>query len=200
MAKGERTRRMILERAAGVFNTQGYFGAAMSDLTRETGLEKGGIYNHFAGKEALALAAFDYSVGLIGERFRAALAGKEGAVERLLAIIGVFRGLADLDDASPLPGGCPVLNTAIEADDAHPALRARAEAAMTEWLRLIGGTVKAGVRSGELRPDTDARALASTIAATLEGAVMLSRLYRDPAYMDRAVEHLTRHLESLARR
>lgn len=69
---------------------------------------------------------------------------------------------------------------------------------MSDWLRLIGGTVKAGVRSGELRAGTDPRALASTIAATLEGAVMLSRLYRDPAYMDRAVEHLTRYLRSLA--
>lgn len=197
MGKGERTRQMIVERAAGVFNTQGYSGASMSDLTRETGLEKGGLYNHFGSKEALALASFDYAVGLIGARFREALDGQERALDRLLAIIEVFRGLADQSDAAPLPGGCPVLNTAIEADDTNPALRDRAERAMTDWLRLIGSTIKVGVRAGEFRPDTDPRALASVVAATLEGAVVLSRLYRDPAYMDRAVAHLTAHLRSL---
>ncbi len=33
--------------------------------------------------------------------------------------------------------------------------------------------------------------------ATLEGAVMLSRLYDDPAYMSGVVEHLKEHLKSL---
>ncbi len=32
----------------------------------------------------------------------------------------------------------------------------------------------------------------------LEGAVMLSRLYDDPAYMKRSVDHLKEHLRSLA--
>ena len=83
--KGEKTRRRIVEKAAGVFNTKGYFGSSMTDLVREIGLEKGGIYNHFASKEELALEAFDYAVGTMQERFQAALEGKEGALERLFA-------------------------------------------------------------------------------------------------------------------
>lgn len=35
--KGERTRRMIVERSAEVFKTKGYFGTSTSDLVRETG-------------------------------------------------------------------------------------------------------------------------------------------------------------------
>ena len=53
--KGERTRRRIVESAAAVFNTRGYFGSSMSDLVRETGLEKGGIYNHFGSKLELSI-------------------------------------------------------------------------------------------------------------------------------------------------
>ena len=52
--KGERTRRVIVEKAAALFNTRGYFGSSINDLTRETGLEKGGIYSHFSSKEELA--------------------------------------------------------------------------------------------------------------------------------------------------
>ena len=61
MRKGERTRQEIIRKAAPVFNQKGYAGAALSDLMRATGLEKGGIYRHFSSKEALASEAFDYA-------------------------------------------------------------------------------------------------------------------------------------------
>ncbi|CAA9420868.1 MAG: Transcriptional regulator, AcrR family [uncultured Rubrobacteraceae bacterium] len=196
ISKGERTRRRIVEKAAGVFNTKGYFGSSMNDLVREVGLEKGGIYNHFASKEELALEAFDYAAGTMRERFRVALEGKEGALERLFAVVDVLGGLAE---DPPVAGGCPILNTAVESDDAHLELKGRAREAMSGWLRLIGGTVKEGVRTGELWPGTDPRKTASVVVATLEGAVMLSRLYDDPAYMKSSVDHLKQHLGSLAR-
>jgi len=193
--KGEKTRRRIVEKAAGVFNTKGYFGSSMGDLMREIGLEKGGIYNHFASKEELALEAFDYAAGTMQERFQAALEGKEGALERLFAIVDVLGGLAE---DPPVQGGCPVLNTAVESDDAHMELKDRAREAMSGWLRLIGSIVKEGVRNGELRPGKNPREMASVVVATLEGAVMLSRLYDDPTYMKRSVDHLKEHLRSLA--
>ena len=189
--KGERTRRVIVEKAAALFNTRGYFGSSMNDLMQETGLEKGGIYNHFSSKEELACAAFDYSAALMRERFEAALASREGAVERLFAVVDVLGCLAD---DPPVAGGCPILNTAVESDGANPELKERAGEAMSGWLRLLGRIVKEGVRTGELTPDTDPRKTASVVLATLEGAVMLSRLCDDPAHMSRAVEHLNRPL------
>ena len=193
--KGEKTRRRIVEKAAGVFNTKGYFGSSMGDLVREIGLEKGGIYNHFTSKEELALEAFDYAAGTMQERFQAALEGKEGALERLFAIVDVLGGLAE---DPPVEGGCPVLNTAVESDDVHMELKDRAREAMSGWLRLIGSIVREGVRNGELRPGKNPREMASVVVATLEGAVMLSRLFDDPTYMKRSVDHLKEHLRSLA--
>ena len=35
----------------------------------------------------------------------------------------------DYIDNPPIPGGCPILNTAIESDDTHPQLRDRARQA-----------------------------------------------------------------------
>lgn len=193
--KGERTRRSIVERAAPVFNTKGYHGTSMSDLVRETGLEKGGIYGHFAGKEELALAAFDHAAGLMRERLRVALEGEDGALGKLLAVVGVFGGLAE---DPPVAGGCAILNTAIESDDTNPALKQKASDAAAEWLRLVGGLVKEGVRGGELDPDADPRLTASIVVSTLEGALMLAKLQDDPTHMGRAVQHLESHLRSLA--
>ena len=195
MARGEQTRERILESAASVFSTRGFFGASMTDLLAATGLQKGGLYNHFASKEQLALASFDWAVAHVEERYTAALDGVPGAVDRLLAIVEVIRGLVE-DRA--LPGGCPILTTAIEADDTMPALRDRAREAMTRWQRLIGSTVKAGVRAGELRPDADPYQAAAIVTATLEGAVFLSKLYDDADPMRRAVDHVAAYVRGLA--
>ena len=44
----------------------------MRDLVDATGLEKGGIYNHFGSKEQLALEAYDHAMTLVTERARSA--------------------------------------------------------------------------------------------------------------------------------
>ena len=196
MSKGKQTKEMIVARAAPVFNRQGYYGARLEDIMRATGLEKGGIYNHFAGKDDLALRAFDYSVGLVRQRFAAALEGKRHAAERLLAIVGV---LGDMIEDPPVAGGCPLLNTAVESDDAHPALRERARATMDDWYGLVHRIVVKGVERGQLRADADPDAVATVLISTLEGAIMMSKLYGDPAHVRRAAAHLSWYVENVLR-
>jgi len=194
LRKGERTRRRIVERAAPLFNQRGFAGASMSELVTATGVEKGGIYNHFGSKEALALEALDYSVSLLVDSFGAALEGKEHAVDRLRAIVDTFAGEVDHPHVA---GGCPVANTALESDDTNPELCAHARDAMDSWQRLIGSIVKRGKERGELSASTDPYEVATVVTATLEGALMLSRLLREPAHMHRATAHLHTHIESL---
>ncbi len=192
MTKGEDTREMILARSAQLFNRQGYSGASLSDIMRETGLEKGGIYNHFVSKEQLALEAFDYAYGLVALRVREALTDKRHAVERLRAIIAVFQ--SEVED--PLvPGGCPILNTAIESDDANEVLRERARAAMNNWFSTIRRVIQKGIERQEIRPDVDADEVATLFIATLEGAIMLSNLYKDAVHMRRAAQFMGNYIE-----
>ena len=193
MGKGEQTREMILERTAPLFNQRGYFGASLSDIMQETGLEKGGIYNHFESKEQLALEAFDYALSRIKQHTRAALAGRTHAVERLLIVIGIFK---DMVVDPPVAGGCPILNTAIEADDAQPALRERAQWAMDSWRDTIHRIVAKGIARQELRPDVDADALASLLISSLEGAIMMSKLYDDSIHIHRVADYLAHYVKT----
>ena len=194
MSKGEQTREAILRQAAAVFNQQGYFGASMSDIMRATGLEKGGIYNHFGSKDQLALEAFDYAFGLLTDRLRDALQGKTDSVDRLLTLIEIIGG--QVEDG-PLPGGCPILNTAIEADDTHPALRERARLAVEGWFGVVRRNVTRGVERGQIRPDVVPDEVATLMVATIEGSIMLSKLYGDPVYVRRAIEFLRGYLTGL---
>lgn len=193
MRSGERTREHIIERAAELFNRQGYAGASMSDIMAATGLQKGGIYRHFESKEALALEAFDFAVRRMSQRLAEALEGKENAVDRLRAIASVY-GHLPLDP--PVAGGCPVMNTAIESDDGNAELRLRALRAMDGLRALIAQTVKRGIARREVRPEVDGDSLATLMIATLEGGVMLSMLYRDPVHARRAGEEVERYLEA----
>lgn len=194
MSKGEQTRERILARSAQLFNRQGYAGASLSDIMRETGLEKGGIYNHFSSKEQLSLESFDYAYKLVQQRVRQALAGKFNAIERLLAIVSVFQSEAD---DPPVAGGCPIMNAAIEADDANEMLRDRARSAMDDWRATIHRIIARGIERQEVRPTIDADEVASVLIATLEGALMLSNLYKDPIHMKRAAAHMVRYIETM---
>ena len=194
MRKGERTREWILGRAAEVFNVRGVGGAAISDIMAATGLKKGGIYNHFGSKEELALASFDHAATLIERRF--ADVWREEGIAALLAFVETFRGYVR---QPPLPGGCPLLNTAIDCDDTDPALRERAQrlaARLRERLRLA--TFEAQER-GEARLDVDPDAWATVMLATLEGGVMLSKLDGDLIHLERAAAHLVESIEHRVR-
>ena len=101
----------------------------------------------------------------------------------------------DLATNPPIPGGCPLLNTAIESDDAHPVLLERARRAMDGWRQRIHDAIRDGIATGELRKDIDADVVATRFIATLEGGVMLSKLYGDPVHIHRAVEFLTEYVQ-----
>lgn len=197
MSKGALTREKILERAAPVFNTRGYAGASLAGLMEATGLQKGGIYNHFGSKEELAAAAFDYAVARIQERFAAALRGRRGSRARLRAFLEFFRAYAA---NPPVAGGCPILNTAAEHDDGNPLLRRKAREAMDQWRQFLRRTVERGRAAGEFRAGVDPEHVATIFIATLEGAVLLAKLYRDPAHLERALAHLEHYLETGIRR
>ncbi|MHB8627686.1 MAG: TetR family transcriptional regulator C-terminal domain-containing protein [Aggregatilineales bacterium] len=192
MRKGEKTREIILGEAAELFNVQGYAGSSLADIMHATGLQKGGIYRHFVSKEALALEAFDYAFDLVKRRMTEALTGKRDPLERLFAIIQFFEGYVA---SPPLKGGCIILNTAIDSDDAHPLLRDRARQAMGLWQTLIRRTVIKGIEHGEMRPDLDPDEVATLIIGTIEGALMISKLYGDDVHIERAINHLLQYIE-----
>ena len=163
----------------------------MSDLMAATGLEKGGIYRHFSSKEELAAEAFDYAWKSAFEARMEDLEQVPTSIEKLERFIGNF-----IERRSSVPGGCPVLNTAIEADDGSPLLRERARAAWRQWRDALAEIVAAGLKRKEIRPDTDAKEVATLIISSLEGALMIARLERNKEALLTAQSHLERYLET----
>ena len=190
------TRERIVEQVAPLFNLRGYGATTMHDVVEVTGLEKGGIYNHFRTKEDLALSAYDRNAGLQGELIaeRVKAAGSN-AVDRLVAIVRAFR---DFAHDPPIPGGCPTLNLAVETANVHPRLHEAAQTRMGMLLELVIGQLQRGIARGEIRRDVDPETEASVLAAAVEGALLLDQLFADASHVDRVTDHLERHVHSLA--
>jgi TetR/AcrR family transcriptional repressor of nem operon len=194
MSKGQKTRDRIVAQAANLFNRRGFEGSSMSDLMAATGLEKGGIYRHFSSKEELAAEAFDYAWKSAFETRIHDLDQVPNSIEKLKRFIANF-----IDGRPAVPGGCPVLNTAIEADDGNALLRDRVRAAWREWRDYLAEIVVAGLKRKEIRPEIDAKEVATLIISSIEGALMIARLERNKEALLTAQSHLDRYLETQVR-
>ena len=195
MRKGQETRQEIIRKAAPIFNRKGYSGAALSDLMRATGLEKGGIYRHFESKQELAVEAFTHAWKISFDARFEETGEISNTVDRLKQVVRNFRDRR----AGLVPGGCPLLNTAIDSDDSNPPLRTKARQALSTWLDRLQSIAEEGQRRGELRSDVDCAKLATLIVSTLEGSLMVSRLQRKEEPLDSACRHLEEYLESRVR-
>jgi TetR/AcrR family transcriptional regulator, transcriptional repressor for nem operon len=190
MTQGQETRKRVIQKAAGIFNTRGYSGTAVSDLMQATGLRKGGIYRHFDSKEQLAVEAFDYAFETVVRVLFQDFDRLASPSQQLRRFIRNF-----VHRRSPIPGGCPIVNTACENDDGNPLLRERARQGMNVFLNRLAETVERGIQQGEMKRDTDARALALLVFSSLEGALVVSRLEGSLKPLEKVALTLEKYLD-----
>ncbi|MFY9940377.1 MAG: TetR/AcrR family transcriptional regulator [Silvibacterium sp.] len=194
MGKGEETRRRIIEEAAPLFNQRGYEGCSIQDIMDATGLEKGGIYRHFESKEELAAEAFDFAWASTSERRRQKLDSIPDHVDRLK------QHIANFVTRSGFPGGCPLLNTAVDSANGNPVLRERVRGALRGWQGLLKEIVEDGKRAGTIGEDVEVDKLSNLIIGGVEGAMLIGRIERTDQALRDALEHLNEYLEKRVRR
>ncbi|HTD95624.1 MAG TPA: TetR/AcrR family transcriptional regulator [Edaphobacter sp.] len=193
MSKGEATRQRIIAEAAVIFNQHGYEGCSIQQIMAATGLEKGGIYRHFESKEELAAEAFDYAWQLAVSRRWANLDSIPNHVDLLK------RYIANYNTRSTLPGGCPLLNTAVDSDNGNPILRERVRKALRGWQSRLKKILQDGIAAGTIKPEIDITQVASLIIGGLEGGMLLSRIEKSDQPLHSALKHLDDYIETQIR-
>lgn len=193
MRQPSTTRATLLAHAGALFNTQGYRATSLSDITSASGLTKGAIYAHFADKGALELEAFDHMAALVLEQLATLVKAQPSASAKLRAVFRFFEAYI----YHPIVvGGCPLQNAAIEADDANPQLREHANAMQTALRNSIERILYNGIKHGQLRAELNVPVFAVLILASMEGAVMMSRLTGSNADMRTITTVLDEQLRS----
>lgn len=195
MSKAIRTRKFIIDKSAPVFNTQGYAGTSMMDLTKATGLSKGALYGNFQDKEEIAVAAFHHSMEKVREAAWNKLKTAENRKDKLLALLDfygqyVFR--------SPIPGGCPLMNNAVDADDYHSFLKKAVVKEMRKTTSFIAELLEQGKKAGEFRQDIDSGDLALLFFCSIEGAIVVSRVSSSDTAMKLVLDHCKKIIEQIS--
>lgn len=181
-------REEIARTAAALMNRGGYVQTPVSELLAATGLEKGGLYHHFASKEEIAIAAFDHANGALRERMAAAVDPDARPRVQLLAMIDA--AFDQVCSPSELGGGCPMINLSASAGDRHPALREHAAAAMQE----LRDGARALLRA-DPDPPPDPDGLGDLVVTLVEGAIAVRDVTGDDSVIAPARAHIHHLLE-----
>ena len=169
------TRAELLMQAETLVRSRGYAGFSYADLAEAVGIRKASIHHHFPTKVDLGaalVAAYDarYSEGMTAIR-----AATPDAPQRITAygrfyLGGVEQGL-----------GCLCAALAIEGEALPERLRGDIAAFFRRHLDWLEDVLREGVADGSLRAGIDPARHARSILATLEGALLMERLFASPA-------------------
>ncbi len=193
LSKADRTKQFIIEKAAHLFNTKGFYGTSMADIQEATGLAKGGIYGNFSSKEEIAQQAFEYAVKTVMDEVSQKVRSKTTAPDKLKAIIDYYRNYSI---HSTIQGGCPLLNTSCDVDDTWPEMRAQVAHSVRKMLDGLIRIIENGKEKGQLKADVDAEEEADLIFSQIEGAIMLGRSTNNPKKLNRILEHLKTYVDT----
>jgi AcrR family transcriptional regulator len=194
MRNPDETRGAILHHAGSLFNLQGYKATSISNITEATDYTKSAIYRHFKNKEKLEEQSLVYLMGIMFEKLRTQIKEHPTASGKLKAIIFFFESYVT---KSPIKGGCPLLNVAIEADDNSPHLRKKAHAILQVLKESVITILANGIKFGQLKKSIDKEYYATVIIASLEGAIMMSKLSRTNHDIRIVIKHLEATITSI---
>ena len=187
MRNPEATKELIITKSADLFNTQGYKATSLSDITKATGLTKGAIYRHFENKEDLERQALHSLSKLMFDEISTSIRVAKNFQDKMEAIFIFFDGYM----GTPLyKGGCPLLNAAIESDDANPILRQQTYNMLSRLRVSLQTLFNNGIKNNQVLSSIDVDYYSTIFIATLEGGIMMSKLERDKTSITHAITHL----------
>ncbi len=189
--KGDVTKKRILESARELFNSKGFRETSISDIVLKSNIQKGSLYFHFQGKDALAIAVVEEARLEFVDFLTKSLRG-QNAAEKL---VNFFREAVDKHLLTGFVGGCLFGNAALEMSDHDAVFSGLIDKIFDEWIEKIAEIVDEAQKEMRIRHDIAPRHIARHVVATIEGAIMLSRLKKTEAPMETCLSCLIKTLD-----
>ena len=176
-------REKLLAAGLHVVLEQGYCGASVRDIVQAAGLPQGSFTNHFRSKEAFCLEVLERYFALVHENIEKTLRNDSTApLQRLRAWVDLQ--IRYLEQAG-MRSGCLIGNYGVEVSDHSEAIRRRLVEIFAEIHESVVYCLKAAVTAGDLSSATDCVELAHFLYASLQGAILESKVERSSAPLKR---------------
>ena len=181
----------ILDAAAQLITERGFRETSVDDVIKSSKLSgKSHFYHYFKSKEELGYEVLNRQFERFAERGLAIL--REPMIDPLERLYLFLDTVVAAQAQRGFKGGSPFGNLAAEMADAHEGFRKRIEIVFERWASQIQSLL------WEARPqlvdEVDAARLSRFIIATLEGALLMSRVQRDLAMLQGIVADLKRFI------
>lgn len=195
MVRSEKTRNLIIEKTAAIFNKKGYTGTYLSDLTTATGLTKGSIYGNFKDKNEVAVEAFRYNFRFQSQQISQKIAQETSSVNKLLVFLNHYKVAF-----KPIfnNGGCAILNTAIDADDGNDLLKEEVVRTIENWHQRIVEILKEGISQNEFKT-VDSERFSYRLIALVEGSIMLAKTLDKPEILLNNIDFLESEINQITK-
>jgi TetR/AcrR family transcriptional repressor of nem operon len=181
----------ILDAASRLIARQGFKQTSIEDVIKASGLcGKSHFYHYFPSKEELGLQVLNRSFERFGERGLAIL--REPLIDPLERLSLFIDSIVVAQAERGCSGGSPFCGVAAEMADAHEGYRARIDAVFESWAEQIRSLLEEA--RTRLRDDVDAARVARFVIATLEGAVLMTRVKREITVMQGIADDLKRFI------
>jgi TetR/AcrR family transcriptional repressor of nem operon len=174
----------VVERAMEEFWSHGYASTSPAQLAEATGVGKGSLYNTFGSKRHLfdlALARYGQLGAELAEEF---LSQPGTTKERIRAYL---RATVDEDMNQPIRRGCLAVNTAAELGGHDPEVTSTLRVIERRIIAVLVARIEQGLRDGDIRPDTDAQAMAEFLFNTSAGLRIMAKTH-EAAELHRIIE------------
>ena len=194
LTKAERTKQFILETAGPLYNEKGISGVSIDDVLAATRLTKGCLYGHFENKEDLSLQVVDLLLKKTSDKIRLAVADKKTAKAKIFAFMDFYKDPIN----TPVAGGCPIFNTAVEADDNYPVIKQKIAGVLRAGQHDLVNVLTEGINNGEFSSNLDAPIFAFKLMAAIEGGIVMCRAMDTAKPMQSLIKSLKSELEQYA--
>lgn len=169
----------ILEVAQDLMQTRGYNGFSYRDIAAAIGIKSASIHYHFPTKGDLGEAVMARYCDRFSQLLEAILTDHDSAKDRLLGYAALFR--YTLVERQRL---CLCGLLAGELETVPEAVKAEIKRFLDtqhQWLTVV---LRQAIARGEVQPHRDPSTWATTLLATLEGAMLVARGCNDNQHFD----------------
>jgi len=191
LTKAERTKQFILETAVPLYNEKGISGVNIDDILEATKLTKGCLYGHFENKEDLSEQVIDLSLKMVSDRIRAAVYQAKTVKGKVFAFLDFYKDPIE----TYISGGCPILNTGVEADDNYPIIKEKVAKVFRSGQQELAGVLQEGINIGEFSSKLDPVVFAFKLVASVEGGIVMCRVMGTAKPMQGLIKSLKSELE-----
>jgi len=190
---GRATRDAIVAAASRLMHVHGYQQTSLDDVLRESGVGKGNFYYHFKSKEELGHA-------ILGEVIRAFLertlepcftGNQDRPLEQVRCLLD---RVVEIQRRSNCVGGCALGNLAAELSDVHEGFRTRLAEVFSAWQDRLTLALREAQMLGHVGRDCEPTRAARFLVASLEGAILMTKLTKDITVLEQCVGEMKRYL------